>query len=420
MAELFYFPHEARSLTGILAYEYCGLPYKFTPVSSDWSALKPTCPFGQLPILKDEGRVIAQSGAILRYIARKGKIEGTSDKDFALSEQLMQEAEDIFVTFTKAKNSGDAAKDKFTKAFTEFLPHHLAYLGRFLTGDKFTTEVTVGELTLFANLKQIVNLQPNVLKGYKVEAFYNRIAALPAIAGFLARSELRPYIHLPEGYTAPETVPEPLPALEPLVTPSSTVQLVYFPVSSKATISMLTAELAGVPFEFHNVNWPADKEKTPFGQVPVLVHNDVYIAQSTAIARYIARKGGLLNLNDADYGISEMLLQEGDDLFSGLAKAKYEMGSKKENYEETAVSHFKPQLPFLDNLLQGEDRFTSTGLTLGEIALFHLLDLWTGVVPDVLKGHKIEKFYQRLANDERVKAFKAKHAASLNPWFAHE
>jgi glutathione S-transferase len=195
---------------------------------------------------------------------------------------------------------------------------------------------------------------------------------------------------------------------------------VYFPVKAKAFISLLTAEIAGVPHSFTAANWPADKEKTPFGQVPVLVHNDVYIAQSTAITRYIARKGGLLNISDADNAISEMLLQEADDLFGGLAKAKYELGGKKENYEEVAGSSLKVQLDFLERLLQGEDRFTSSGTSVGEIALFALLDLWRGAVPEAFKGHKLEKFYEKWAHDERVKAFNTKNAEILKGWYVVE
>jgi glutathione S-transferase len=208
-------------LGALVALEVTGQPYKFTAVGDDWSSLKPSCPFGQLPILKDEGRTIAQSGAILRYIARKAKIEGNTDQDFAVSEELLQEAEDIFVHFVKAKNGGAEAADKFTKGFTDFLPKQLAYLGRLLKGDKFTSELTIGELSLFANLKQIVHIATNVLKGYKIEAFYNRVLALPAVAGLFAKKVVTPYIALPEGYSVPDTVPEAsLPALEPLVTPS--------------------------------------------------------------------------------------------------------------------------------------------------------------------------------------------------------
>lgn len=71
----------------------------------DWPAFKPNCPFGQLPTLTGpDGFAVrifesiellnpqmGQSLAIVRYIARLAKLQGDSDKEFAQSEQLIQE-----------------------------------------------------------------------------------------------------------------------------------------------------------------------------------------------------------------------------------------------------------------------------------------------------------------------------------------
>ncbi|CAM9234269.1 unnamed protein product [Hapterophycus canaliculatus] len=46
--------------------------------SDDWPALKPTTPYGQLPIMEIDGAVIPQSYAQLRYV---GKIGGLYPKD---------------------------------------------------------------------------------------------------------------------------------------------------------------------------------------------------------------------------------------------------------------------------------------------------------------------------------------------------
>ena len=57
-------------------------------------------------------------------------------------------------------------------------------------------------------------------------------------------------------------------------------------------------------------NLPALKAELPFGQLPYLVDGDVKVAQSLAILRYLARKGGLQGDDDKGFAFSEMLIQE--------------------------------------------------------------------------------------------------------------
>ncbi len=69
--------------------------------------------------------------------------------------------------------------------------------------------------------------------------------------------------------------------------------------------------------------WPASKEQTVFGQVPHLVHGELQVSQSMAIVRYLSRKTGLEGDSDEDYAVSEMLLEEFNDLYTILAKVRY-------------------------------------------------------------------------------------------------
>ena len=60
-----------------------------------------------------------------------------------------------------------------------------------------------------------------------------------------------------------------------------------------------------------------------FGQVPYLVHGDVKLCQSGAIMRYITKAGGLEADTAADFGRSEMLFSEAEDIWSLLCAAHY-------------------------------------------------------------------------------------------------
>lgn len=67
-----------------------GLKITQTP-NPDFAGLKAELPFGQLPYLVDGDVKLAQSCAILRYLARKGGLQGDNDKAFAFSEMLIEE-----------------------------------------------------------------------------------------------------------------------------------------------------------------------------------------------------------------------------------------------------------------------------------------------------------------------------------------
>lgn len=64
--------------------------------------MRSTLPFGQVPYLIDGDVKFAQSNAMIRYLARKGGIQGDTDEEFALSEMLIEEARDILSLMERA------------------------------------------------------------------------------------------------------------------------------------------------------------------------------------------------------------------------------------------------------------------------------------------------------------------------------
>uniref|UniRef100_F1LBG7 Glutathione S-transferase 1 n=1 Tax=Ascaris suum TaxID=6253 RepID=F1LBG7_ASCSU len=55
-----------------LIFHQAGVEFEDNRLSrEDWPSLKPSTPFGQLPLLEVDGEVLAQSTAIFRYLGRK-------------------------------------------------------------------------------------------------------------------------------------------------------------------------------------------------------------------------------------------------------------------------------------------------------------------------------------------------------------
>lgn len=95
-------------------------------------------------------RQVAQSNAIARYVARKGHLQGDNDKDFAMSEMLIEEASDIYGVLVKAHYAtGDRAAN-WKKALSEDIPAHLANLEKLLHGPQFCSKVLAGDLAIYS------------------------------------------------------------------------------------------------------------------------------------------------------------------------------------------------------------------------------------------------------------------------------
>uniref|UniRef100_A0A1I7TSF8 glutathione transferase n=1 Tax=Caenorhabditis tropicalis TaxID=1561998 RepID=A0A1I7TSF8_9PELO len=97
-------------------------------------------------------------------------------------------------------------------------------------------------------------------------------------------------------------------------------KLTYFDVRGLAEASRLLFHLAGVEFEDHRVafggsEWEKLKEKTPFGQMPVLSVDGFEIPQSAAILRYLAKKFGFAGKTPEEQAWADAIVDQFKDFF---------------------------------------------------------------------------------------------------------
>ena len=210
--ELRYFPVMAKGLGPTLVAECSGIPWagnkdlgfiaRGGPPGNNFADIKPSLPFGQLPLLTTaEGDMVVQTTAIINYI---GMLAGTagSGRDFAVSQMLIAEAEDVYAMLSKnvptivaplnQGTKGDkAAYDAF---WSEKLPPHLDNLERLCaTGTGFGT--TPGALYLFSILHQACLVVPTVIGSRTVLAgWYSKTLNDPRVAKVLAgESSMGPF-----------------------------------------------------------------------------------------------------------------------------------------------------------------------------------------------------------------------------------
>eukprot|EP00927_Polykrikos_kofoidii_P022660 TRINITY_DN2108_c0_g1_i2.p1 TRINITY_DN2108_c0_g1~~TRINITY_DN2108_c0_g1_i2.p1 ORF type:complete len:247 (-),score=36.80 TRINITY_DN2108_c0_g1_i2:57-734(-) len=191
-----YFPVWAKGPAIALALELSGMEWE--GAFPDWKAMKATTPWLELPVLEVPGYgMIGQEMAILNFIARQvPAMGGLSEGDWLASQQLLGQAEDIYLRLGLIKNGRLSAEEieKFwtnddltshnrdfgIKAFLSCLENFYNKCG--VGNGQFTaTGTTVGECKLFASLHSCKLIHADVLTAFPgLVAFYDTFLALPA------------------------------------------------------------------------------------------------------------------------------------------------------------------------------------------------------------------------------------------------
>jgi glutathione S-transferase len=179
-ATLYYWGIKARSYASLVVAKAGGIEV-VNEQNMDLGAMKPTLPFGQLPYLEDGDVKIAQSNAILRYVARKGGLLGSTDAEAAHSEMLIEEANDIFNICAKANGSGDKAV-AYKEIFASSIPAQLAYVEKFTLNSETPL---AGDYTIACVLDMLNILEPGCLDAFpNVSAFFNVMIAKDAFSPY--------------------------------------------------------------------------------------------------------------------------------------------------------------------------------------------------------------------------------------------
>jgi len=178
---------------------------------------------------------------------------------------------------------------------------------------------------------------------------------------------------------------------------------------------MLVAAVAGIPIEWKKIqmeDWGAMKDSTPFGQLPTLEHGDIKIAQSTAIAAYLGKLGGLLGTDDPDFAVSQMLVGIYEDMMKAFTKCWYG-NNRQADTDEYWAEKLPVDLGRIEKLVAGG--FTNER-TIGELAIFAFLNIQKDMQPECLAAFPaLSAFYAHLEKVPKVAAFLAGDVG--NAWY---
>ncbi|CAG9858179.1 unnamed protein product [Phyllotreta striolata] len=120
--KVIYFDFTGRAEPIRWLFSYGNIPFTDQRVSrEEWVKLKPTTPFGQLPVLEIDGEPAAQSNALCRYVANLVGLDGKDAKENLAINQIVDAAEDlqkgvIEMFFCKDEDKKKELKAKFVSS----------------------------------------------------------------------------------------------------------------------------------------------------------------------------------------------------------------------------------------------------------------------------------------------------------------
>jgi glutathione S-transferase len=186
-------------------------------------------------------------------------------------------------------------------------------------------------------------------------------------------------------------------------------KVTYFNGRGRAEIIRLTLAAGGAEFEDIRIErdqWPALKDSTPFGQIPILEVDGVKLCQSNSCARFVARKLGLAGKDELEQAKADMIVDCLEDCIKPILtfffekdEAKKAEGKKKYNDEQLPAF-----LTSLEKLLVGNNGgdkfFVGNELTWADLSFINFVG-WTAMAgADPAKV--LAKYPKLLALKERV------------------
>ncbi|KNE56535.1 hypothetical protein AMAG_02335 [Allomyces macrogynus ATCC 38327] len=202
---VYYWQIKGRGEMIRLVLEAAGVAYE-NKYPKEWATEKASLPFGQLPALlitdpkTKQTTTLAQSAAIVRYLARKYNLVAADPLDFAVADSIFESAVDatnamIKVVWGTPEAEKPAALEKFnTEVLPSFIKAHTAFLEK--NGNKgiyVGNKLTYVELTIFNIINELNTLIPDAITAKTAPALWKvreTVANHDKIKAYLASPRL--------------------------------------------------------------------------------------------------------------------------------------------------------------------------------------------------------------------------------------
>lgn len=199
---LHYFELPGRAELTRIILAYGGIAYENVVIDrTTWPTVKTTMPFGQVPVLEVDGKMLAQSSAIDRYAAQLAGLLPSDPWLAAKADELvafLQEIGDVFRPSFSIKDPEEKLKAR-AELCAGPVKEKLSKLSSLLEangGEYFVgNSLSYADLAVFSTLSMLVSgfldgVPKSMLDDYPIlKTHHNRIAALPKIAEHYQNAE---------------------------------------------------------------------------------------------------------------------------------------------------------------------------------------------------------------------------------------
>ena len=168
-----------------LALHIAGVDFEDDRIArGEWMARKPTTPFGNLPLYEEDGRVLAQSNAILQYLGRKHGLHPSDPFEAALHESVLSAVEELRGKIPFARGLEEDDKKRVRTEFAEGTLQKWAsgieslIQGPFLSGD----QLNVADLKLFISVSAYLNRTMDYIGPEYLDPFPKLLGLVQAVS----------------------------------------------------------------------------------------------------------------------------------------------------------------------------------------------------------------------------------------------
>lgn len=181
-----------------LAFAIAGVDFEDNRIPREqWPALKPTTPFGSLPVLDVPGQPpLAQSNAILAYIGRTYGVHPTDPHEAARHEAVLAHVEDLRAAVAVPRGADEAAKKAAREQMAATtVPTWAGFVERQIGGGPFFSgdRPLVVDIKLYMGMRSfrrgvMDNIPTTVFDAFpKLIRLYEAVEAWPAAKAWMSR-----------------------------------------------------------------------------------------------------------------------------------------------------------------------------------------------------------------------------------------
>jgi len=190
--KLTYFDVRARAELARLLFALGGQKYEDVRIQREkWMEIKPTTPFGQMPVLEVDGVKLCQSKTIGRFLANRFGVAGKNEIEKAQADMVVDCIADVAAPVGPMRFEQDATRkaeqrDKYGK---ETLPNHIKNLEKLLKENKGGDAYFVGDALTWADVAFL-----DLCGWVESNGFTADLSAAPKLKALKAKVEAQPKI----------------------------------------------------------------------------------------------------------------------------------------------------------------------------------------------------------------------------------